>query len=82
MSEAITEPGVGSAKSICVSQLTSNSITTSIDFQKIKNLLSDKPLRRSSRFAVQPVDNQVMIRLAEQNPPADSWFNNDEPCPF
>ena len=82
MSEAVTEPGVGSAKSICVSQLTSSSITTLIDFQNIKNLLSEKPLRRPSRFAVQPVDNQVLVRLAEQNPPADSWFKNDEPCPF
>ncbi len=82
MSEVITEPGVGSEKSIQVSQLTSTSFTTRMDFQAIKNLLSDKPLRRPSRFAVQPVDNQLLIRLAERNPPADGWFENDEPCPF
>lgn len=48
--------------------------TSNPEFNDVRHLLSDKPLRRPSASQLK--------RIAKENPPPREWFDVEEECPF
>lgn len=86
MSDTITHPGeVHELKvtlpSSPMAGMAQGTFVTS--FQKIAHLLSDKTIRRPTRFSPIPdVTNESLKRLAEKHPPSAEWFEGEEDRPF
>lgn len=87
MSTAVTIPGETQANvrvNLSMAPEMSQTTTTFLaGFDKVKNYLSDKPLKRPRRTAPVPqISNAHLKRLAAAHPPPQEWLNGDEACPF
>lgn len=57
--------------------------TVNAPFEKVKHLLSDKPLQRPLRNSpMKPLTNESLLKAATKHSPPDWWLSEGEESPF
>jgi len=86
-SESMTLPGESKKTEFKVARipgLALSEATFSAVFNKVKHILSSKPLRRPPRLKPLPtsISSEQLTRLAEKHRPPAEWFEGETECPF
>ena len=84
--EVLTLPGEFSQVNVDLGASTELPIargTCAVPFEAIKHLLSDRAVRRPTRFSPMPsLTNESLKRLAASHPAPKEWFEGEEDRPF